>query len=548
MKLFELFATISLDDKNFTDGVKRSTAAGKQLGSSMDGVSIKAVALGTALYNAGVQAAKMAGSLVKTSIEAAATMQAETAQFNSAFGEMAGVATKALKNVEGETGILYTRLRTVGTKAFSQLKGAGLETADAMGAMEEYTKLAADAAAYYDISLEEADAKLRSFMRGNTEAGDAIGLFTSEAQRNERAVEKYGKKWLELGEAQKQMLMLDITRSIYEQSGALGQAAEEADSWSNIMGNVGSAWTTLLAKFGAPVMEAVKTPIQNAINTMTSEETQQKMEQVGIWLANGITKLYDGEDSPIQQTIKFVGDVADAFTSDTGQSVLKAAGIAGGAILAITNPVAAVAAGVLAIVTNWDKVKRAASDAGRQIVMLFTGKGSQPTTEDYESWAGMSAVERAAAVMSGEIPQNTAKLFEAYESDPNQPDPMRAFSSFAPEQTNDTSMWQAMGLDEEELAKMGITGNAKGLPYVPYDNYLTLLHRGEQVVQANRATQNRTGGMDGSGLYGAIVAAVREGVSNIAVNMDGKKVGTLVTRHQSAQIDNDIRAGRYSFA
>ncbi len=541
MKLFELFATIRLDDKEFTDGVKRSTAAGKQLGSSMEGVSVKAVALGTALYNAGVQAAKMAGSLVKSSIEAAATVQAETAQFNSAFGEMAGVATKALKNVEGETGILYTRLRSVGTKAFSQLKGAGLGAADAMSAMEEYTTLAADAAAYYDISLEEADAKLRSFMRGNTEAGDAIGLFTSEAQRNERAVEKYGKKWTELAESQKQLLMLDITRSIYEQSGAIGQAAKEADSWANVMGNMRSAWTNAIAAFGAPIQASVTPAIQGIIDKLNSEDTKLVLEQFGLKIADGITALYDGEDSPIKQTIKFVGDVADAFSSDTGSSVLTAVGAVGGAIFAWSHPLLTVIALTGTLIANWENVKNAIDKAVQSVGnwamrvrealgITTTGDPDNPNNPYGNNYHGSGAPKGSTTFEIGEITHGGGGEGRGFGDVPIE------------------TVYNAPSNEDNEVSYGDFFSNAKGLPYVPYDNYLTLLHRGEQVVQANRATQNRTGSADISGLYGAILAAVREGVSNIAVNMDGKKVGTIVSRHQSAQIDNDIRSGRYSLA
>lgn len=546
MKLFELFATIKLDDKEFTDGVKRSTAAGRQLGSSMEGVSIKAVALGTALYNAGVQAAKMAGSFIKTSIEAAAQVQAETAQFNSAFGEMAGIATKALKNVEGETGILYTRLRTVGTKAFSQLKGAGLETADAMAAMEEYTSLAADAAAYYDISLEEADAKLRSFMRGNTEAGDAIGLFTSEAQRNERAVEKYGQKWQDLSEAQKQLLMLDITREIYTQSGAIGQAAKEAGSWSNIIGNLGSAWTNAIAKFGAPIQAAVTPAVQGIIDFLNSEDTKTKLEQAGLLLADGFTALYDGEGSPVQNVIDLIGDIAGALSSDTGTSVLNAVGLVAGAIWTLSSPLHAVIALVATIATNWDTVKRSASNAWAAI----TGNNTKPPEYTAMDWSELSVTQKNNAIAAGIVSPELASQYEEI-LNPKGGTIAGGGDRRALAEDDDYGVFGGRYVpsgSKEYSFDSTVAGFAKGLPYVPYDNYLARLHRGEQVVQANRATQNRNGGMDASALYGAILAAVRDGVSNIGVSMDGQRVGKIVSRHQAAQIDNDIRAGRYSYA
>lgn len=525
MKLFELFATISLDDKEFTDGVKRAAAAGKQASSSMETMSVKAVALGTALYNAGVQAAKMAGSFVKTSIEAAAQVQAEKAQFESAFGEMAGAATTALKNVEGTTGILYTRLRTVGTKAFSQLKGAGLESAEAMAAMEKYTGLAADAAAYYDISLEDADARLRSFMRGNTEAGDAIGLFTSEAQRNERAMEKYGKKWLDLTEAQKQMLMLDIAGTIYEQSGALGQAASEADSWANVMGNVKSAWTNAIALFGDPLRAAVTPAVQGIIDYLNSEETKTKLEQAGLWLADGFTALYKDEDSPVKNVIAFIGDIASALSSDTGTSVLKAVGLVAGGLWALSSPLNMVIATIAIIASNWDKVKNAVADVGRQIKMLF---GIESGTSTFISSSG---VEHGGGGVGQSFGAGTVDISEI--------DTMGGL-----ETTSSPGSWgDNWGVSTSENP-FGVS-HAKGLPYVPYDNYIARLHRGEQVLTANEAAQRRQGA-DASGLYSAILAAVRDGVSHIAVTMDGVRVGTLVadtvSRRQAEKTNNDLRA------
>ena len=319
MKLFELFAEIKLDDKGVTSGLTAATT--------------KAVVLGNAIYNAGTKLVQFGTNLGKSAIEAAATVEAEEAQFNAAFSSMASTATKALKNVQDSTGILYTRLRAVGTKAFAQLKGAGLDSADAMAAMEKYTNLAADAAAYYDISLEDADARLRSFMRGNTEAGDAIGLFTSETQRNDRAMEKYGKKWLQLTEAQKQMLMLDIAGTIYEQSGAIGQAARESDSWANIMGNLGEAWKIAMAKLGSPVKASIS-PIIDRITAFVSDpEVQTKIEQFGLGVANGITEFVNKfdemtKDGGVFDNVQsFINDISEALSGEGTGSVLTAIGV-----------------------------------------------------------------------------------------------------------------------------------------------------------------------------------------------------------------------------
>lgn len=587
MKLFELFATIRLDDKEFTDGVKRSARAGKELSSSMDGISAKAVVLGNVLYNAGVKAGQMAGNFVKSSLEAAAQVQAEKAQFESAFGSMAGVATSALKRVEGETGILYTRLRTVGTKAFSQLKGAGLDASDAMAATEKYTQLAADAAAYYDISLEDADTRLRSFMRGNTEAGDAIGLFTSEAQRNQRALEKYGQGWLKLTEAQKQMLMLDIAGGIYQQSGAIGQAARESDSWTNILGNLDEAWKQSTARFGQPVKEAFSPAIQGLIDYLNDEDTQIAIEQVGLRLADAFTSLYEGEDSPLSNVIAFVGDISTALSSDTGKGVVAAAGIAGGAILAITHPVAAVATAVIGIVTNWNKVKDSVIRAKNAVLEFFNIQDAPGTEAEIppekaaelvdkyvtpEQWNSFSNEEKMRTLELFDEPISNA-IKQKYSSDPlfagsftgssgtghvgggggSSPLGENEYRLMTPTEVEEYKRREAnpsnARKNDEEVSYSSFYGHAKGLSYVPYDNYMALLHRGEEVLTAAQAEKRRNGeGFDLSGMYEVVAAAVRAGVSSIAVNLDGRRVGEIVSRHQAAQTETELMSRGFVIA
>lgn len=69
-------------------------------------------------------------------------------------------------------------------------------------------------------------------------------------------------------------------------------------------------------------------------------------------------------------------------------------------------------------------------------------------------------------------------------------------------------------------------GFAKGLNYVPYDNYPALLHRGEQVLTATQARRRGQGQTDLSALVSGVIGAVREGMSGAQLNsyMDTTKV------------------------
>lgn len=77
-----------------------------------------------------------------------------------------------------------------------------------------------------------------------------------------------------------------------------------------------------------------------------------------------------------------------------------------------------------------------------------------------------------------------------------------------------------------DLMLGSLFGHAKGLNYVPYNNYPALLHRGEQVLTASQARRRNDGGMDVAALLTGLTGAVREGISDAQLNsyMDSTKV------------------------
>lgn len=334
MKLFELFATLSLDTKNFDSGIKAAANDGKALGDQLTGIIAKGTAAGNAMYNFGRSAVSAIWGFGKDLVQTAADVQAETAAYESTFKELKGTAQEAFKAVADDTGILATRLRTVGTKAFSQFKGAGMDASKALDSMDSYLRYAADAAAYYDLSLEDVDSRLRSFLRGNVEAGDMIGLFTSELQRNDKAMELYNQKWQDLNEAQRQLVMLNIIDDIYGQAGVIGQAARESDSYANVLANLEATWRQVKAKLGAPILEALIPVIEQFIKTL--DENPELVQTLANTLAQIAGLAFDG----VIAALEFIRDNG-ATVAASIQSVADAAsdlfGVVGGFLFGGSN-------------------------------------------------------------------------------------------------------------------------------------------------------------------------------------------------------------------
>lgn len=324
MELFTLVAKIAMDSSEYERGIKKASGAFDTLSK---GISAKTIAMGNMIAHAMEKAVNVAAVLGRSAIQNAADVTAEKAQFTATFAELQGSAEKTFKEIEKSTGVFGTRLKNVGTKAFSQFKGAGLDGVDALDMMKDYTNLAADAAAYYDISLEDADARLRSFLRGNTEAGDAIGLFTSESQRNSAAMEKYGQKWQALTEAQKQILMLDISKDIYKQSGAIGQAARESDQWTNVIGNLKEVWRQASGVFGAPIVAAITPAIKSVGDWLNEPDVQLKIEQFGRGVADAINWILDPKIPTWEEVKEGAQTALDAINAGLNSAINWAVGL-----------------------------------------------------------------------------------------------------------------------------------------------------------------------------------------------------------------------------
>lgn len=333
MKLFELFATLGLDTSGFDKGVQgaqgKMTSLASTAGKAVEGVGKGALSIGKA-------AASAAGSIIDTmenalktigtigggamialgtqAVSAAADIAAENAAFSATFGEMADEAKSAYAIIGEQANILDTRLQKTATKGFSQLKGAGMNANEALEASARLLNLAADGAAYYDRSLEDTDERLRSFLRGNVEAGDSIGLFTSELQRNNKAVDLYGKKWDKLTESQRQMVMLNIAEEIYKQSGVIGQAARESEGWANVIGNLQEAWRQTLGVIGTPIMDALTPVIQNLTTFLV--EHKGDLEGFATQIGDIITMLTTGrEEEAISAASGMINGFLDAINT-----------------------------------------------------------------------------------------------------------------------------------------------------------------------------------------------------------------------------------------
>ena len=596
MDLFTLVAKIGLDSKEYEQGIKGAKQGFEKLDTWM-------VAKAQLIADGVKRAFSTIADFAKDAVTAAADVAAEKAQFAATFDGIEEAANGVLASVSNETGILATRLQQVGTKAFSQFKGAGIDAAGALSMMGEYTRIAADAAAYYDISLEDADVRLRSFLRGNTEAGDAIGLFTSESQRNSKAVELYGTKWTNLTEAQKQNLMLNVAKEIYDQSNATGQASREMDGWVNVVGNLQRVWKDVLAVIGAPFYESL-TPVVQKLSEFLSDETVQmrlgmlasSLGDMAGYVFDGVIDLLDkilawssGEEEP-SDTAQALFDIASSFgnvagmiftgvvdfltllfngfdkeTAENVEGFLEdfsafvddplfqtAATVLGGIVtmwIAMKSPLLIVSGVLALIITHWEDIKRWADKAKT----AFTNFINTHVPEGFMSGV-TAALETIASLVSG-----IQSAWNKFVNSLNSTNAEKGIKSIQEGWESGgvagaaSAAWDSAWINPSNWGKDKNYGAgrsfATGLDYVPYDNFIAKLHAGETVLNRADATAYRAGNVGGisvESISQAVAVAVREALDGVGVYMGADRVGDLVTQRVSRNIAKGARAMRYA--
>lgn len=305
---------LNLDSSKFRKSLKNlnKTAdnAAKSMKSSFSGAFKKIAGAAAAAFSAAAVV-----KFGKDCIESAANVNAANSQLSQTFGNLQGNAEAAMKRVADSSGIVQSRLQGVGTSIYAFAKTTGMDSANALSMMEEALQITADSAAYYDRSLEDTAESLKSFLKGNYENDAALGLSCTETTRNTAANKLYGKSFQNLSESQKQLTLLQMVKDANQLSGAMGQAAREADGWENVTGNLKEAWNQLLAVIGQPILQAATVIVQNLTSAIQTLTEYAKMA------SNALSEMFGwGGNNAVTASVSSAANSAGALSSSTAES------------------------------------------------------------------------------------------------------------------------------------------------------------------------------------------------------------------------------------
>lgn len=282
--------TLDKSTDDLEDGLKDIDDASKK---ASDGFTVMKGALANLVADGIRKAIDATKEFATSMIDVAATVKAENAQFEQTFGNMANEAESAIKRVSDSTGILETRLKTTGSQIYAFARSNGATVPEAMSLMETALMASADSAAYYDKSLEESAETLQSFLKGNYANDAALGVSATEFTRNAKATELFGKKYNDLTEIQKQQTLLKMVTDSQALSGAMGQAAREADGWENVQGNLNETWRQFKASVGTPFLEALIPIIKQVTSALKEWADSVNWEAFGLKVKKAVQVIID---------------------------------------------------------------------------------------------------------------------------------------------------------------------------------------------------------------------------------------------------------------
>lgn len=367
MELFKLFGTIAVNNDEANQNIDETTGKAEGAESKMS-AAFKKIGAAVATYFA----VDKIISFGKEIVNVAAEVSAEASAFEQIMGDYSEQASEKVGKIADATGMVSTRLTPYMTSMTAKFKGLGYDIDDATTLASDGLNLAADAAAFWDKSLDDSMSALNSFINGSYEGGEAIGLFANDTQMAQYAI-KTGlvdttAAWSSLDEATKQATRLEYAQAMYEQSGATGQAAKESEQYANVQANLTEKWRQFKAEIGEPLLENIVLPAMEKLSGLV-DKASTGFEKLKNWVA-------DNKDE-LKQAAETVSELAEIAVYATGVFIaFKGAMAIQSAIQGFQQ--AKVALSMLSLQIGSANLAQAALNGtltiGETIVGLLTGK------------------------------------------------------------------------------------------------------------------------------------------------------------------------------
>lgn len=267
----------------------RGGVAADTLGSKF-AAAIKTIA-GLAIIKKGIDLLK---NFIGSAIDAAANAEETQSKFDTVFGSAATGTETWIDSFSSAAKRSKQEIREFMADAQAMMKGLGMAEDAGAEMSKSITSLAYDLGSFHNISDEDAFAKIRSGLMGETEGLKSLGIVMNEAaiQQSMLSMGYQGdasalrKRFSELDEATKAQIRFNV---IVAQSGdALTDVTRTSGSYTNGLKGVKGMWQDFIATAGAK-FTPVLTTLFNTILSNWPVMEPMLMQFVDV-LANGFAE------------------------------------------------------------------------------------------------------------------------------------------------------------------------------------------------------------------------------------------------------------------
>ena len=568
MKLFELFATLSLDTKDFEKQVRSAESQSNSLASSMQSkLSAATVAVGGLMQTAVQKAASGIGDIVKKAFSLTAETEQQVGGSEAVWGEWAdniqATASRAFKTA----GASYADYLAEANKMGSLLKGSGYTTAEAYQLTTDVMQRAADVASVMGIDVSSAMQAIEGAAKGNYTMMDNLGVSITENALSAYALEKG------LTESTSAMTTQEKTALAFQlfmerTADYAGQYAKENDTLSGSMTTLGAAWENFLA--GTGTEQDFTDALVSGLDVIVDKaaEVFPRLVESGVIAVQQLLPK-------IQEAFEDWGPIAAEAGAELIASIIN--GITGGDVTAqdVIDTVNSIIA-VFETVAGW--VNTAIGAIGEFFGERIPAAWTTMVEEVKEWWGGVVEKFNETITAIGNFFGQT--IPQAWKDMVSEVGTWWHDKVIAPIQSSIDAVAEFLGLDAEKTVTVNfktggtaygfgmgnssfgggtadmaffdesgllnrLPGFASGLSYVPYDNFVARLHKGEEVLTKEDAEERRRGGameID----YERMAAAVARAMAGVKISMDGREVGRAVAPTVSREIGKTALAGIFA--
>jgi hypothetical protein len=234
------------------------------------------------------------------------------------FGNSADIINNFAKNAVKSLGLSELSAKRYASTMGAMLKSMKLTDKQVLVMSQNLTALAGDVASFYNLSGDEAFAKIRSGISGETEPLKQLGINLSVANMEAYALSKgITKSYNSMTQADQAILrynyLLDVTKD------AQGDFARTSSSWANQTKILSEQWNIFKSVLGGAFIQ-VLTPVIRAINLLLEKLILAgKYFQKFVYMLTGVKP----ESSSASTAISSLGDSLDDAT-DKAKKTKKA--------------------------------------------------------------------------------------------------------------------------------------------------------------------------------------------------------------------------------